>query len=236
MLPICHRHWTHDKFCWLKRSLWQYDFSFIDSQLENFTEEIRQELDQGVAEINSYTTAIAELNEKIVEASGDAETQPPNDLLDQRDELIRKLSELVSVSTVVQNDGSMNVFSGKGQALVLGQEASNLDVTQSYFGHFDITLTTSFSTSVITDNITGGSVGGLIDFQENMLEPVRNSLGRLAIGLAETFNEQHNLGMNIDGEIDVDFFTVGVPEVLPMGSSIISGGSNDCRSVGINDQ
>ena len=191
-------------------------FQFLDARLTELVNEVRTDINQNITEINSLAQAIADVNASIVTAQGDPGLQPPNDLLDQRDELIRQLSTFVSVETIEQNDGALNVFMGKGQSLVLGQTASTLAVTETYQEHFDITLTTPFASSIVTDNVSGGSVGGLLRFQDEMLEPARNSLGRLAIGLAETFNQQHNLGLTLDGGFNIDFFNAGTAEVISL--------------------
>jgi len=94
-----------------------------------------------------------------------------------------------------------------------------MSVSEPYSGHFEISLKDSFSNSVVTNSISGGVLGGLLNFQAQMLEPTRNDLGRLAIGLADTFNAQHRLGLNLDNEINTDFFNLAIPEVLPLASA-----------------
>lgn len=191
-------------------------FQFLDNRLDDLTSEIRVRLGNEIRDVNSLSQSLADINGRIVEAFGDIDTEPPNDLLDQRDELVRQLSELVSVNTVEQGDGAVSVFIGKGQALVLGTDAQRLTYSETYQGHFEVQLTGAFSSSTVTDNITGGSMGGLLRFQEEMLEPARNSLGRLAIGLADTLNDQHILGMSLDGDVNQTFFNVATPDVSPI--------------------
>ena len=72
-----------------------------------------------ITQINTLTTGIAKLNRQI--AAGLAATgQTPNTLMDQRDQLLDQLSQYVTVSTATQADGSMNVYIGTGQPLVIG--------------------------------------------------------------------------------------------------------------------
>ncbi len=194
-------------------------FQFLESRLTDLSGGIRTQLVDETSEINTLSQSIADINVRIVSAMGNRDTQPPNDLLDQRDEMIRQLSEFVAVTTVEQTDGAVNVFTGSGQSLVAGAVASTLQVTEPYQGHYEISITNSFGTSVITQNISGGSLGGLLDFQSQMLEPTINSLGRLAIGIADTFNDQHILGRNQDGQVNQTFFTVPTPVVTPLGSA-----------------
>ncbi len=194
-------------------------FQFLDQRLTDLGNEVKTQLTGDISEINTIAKSIADLNTRIVEATGIASGQPPNDLLDQREVLILDLAELVTVNTVEQTDGSLNIFVGKGLPLVIDKNASALGVTETYEGHYDISLVSQFNSSIITDSISGGSLGGQINFQTQMLEPAKNSLGRLAIGLADTFNEQHRLGTSLDGDVNTDFFNVGVPSVVALGTA-----------------
>jgi flagellar hook-associated protein 1 len=194
-------------------------FQFIDSRLTDLGNEVKIQLGEDVSDINTLAKSIADINSSIVAAIGSSGGQPPNDLLDQREVLILELSELVSVKTLEQSDGSLNVFIGKGLPLVINESASNLGITETYEGHYEITLADKFSSSLITNSITGGSLGGQINFQAQMLEPAKNALGRLAIGIADTFNDQHRLGASLDGDVNTPFFAVGTPTVAALGSA-----------------
>ncbi len=94
-------------------------------QVSSLDGNVNNALTAAVDEINSLASSIAGINQQIlnlgVSGSGGA-----NDLLDHRDELIRQLSEQVAVSTVAQNDGTVNVYIGNGQALVTGSNASGM--------------------------------------------------------------------------------------------------------------
>ncbi len=194
-------------------------FQFLDSRLSDLSSEIRTQLGNDIRDVNSLTSAIADMNLQIVQATGQAGGQPPNDLLDQRDLLVEKLSGYIGVSVVEQADASQNIFVGNGQPLVLGATSSSINANEPYSGHFDIQLTNAFGSADITAHIKGGSMGGTLDFQDQMLDPTRNALGRLALGLADTFNSQHRLGQSLDGDIDQDFFNLGLAEVLPLGTA-----------------
>lgn len=191
-------------------------FQFLDDRFSALGDGVRTQLDLDIDGLNSLASMIADMNTRIVSSQGG---QPSNDLLDQRDQLILELSELVSVSTVAQGNGAVNVFIGSGQPIVVESTTSTVSITEPYEGHFDLVLTDGITSTPITDNITGGSIGGLLDFQSQTLEPMHNSLGRLAIGLADTINDQHRLGMNMDGEVNQPFFNVGVPVVLTPGAA-----------------
>lgn len=188
-------------------------FQFLDQRMSVLSDELQNKLNDDISDVNNIARSIADINSRIVEATGVAAGQPPNDLLDQRDQLILDLSELVSVTTLEQNDGSMNVFIGQGQPLVIAKNANTLGLSEPYEGRFEVTMTDSFYSAIVTDSITGGSLGAGLNFQTTMLEPARNELGRVALGLAETFNDQHRLGISLDGDVDTPFFSVGTASV-----------------------
>ncbi len=194
-------------------------FQFLDSRMSDLSEEIRTLFINDVRDVNSLIGGISQINDRIVKAMGQSDGGAPNDLMDMRDKLIEDLSHYVNVNAVDQFDGSVNIFVGNGQPLVLGSRASQISANESYSGHFDITLASEFGTSDITDQIQGGSMAGTLSFQNDMLEPARNSLGRLALGLVDSFNSQHALGQSLDGDINQNFFSVGGPDVLPVGSA-----------------
>ena len=194
-------------------------FQFLDSRLADLSTEIRTQLGNDIRDVNSLISGIADMNDQVVKALGQANGQPPNDLLDKRDKLIEDLSGYISVNVVEQFDGSSNIFVGNGQPLVLGATPSRINASESYSGHFDISLTSAFGTADITSHVQGGSMGGTLDFQNQMLETTRNSLGRIALGIADTFNQQHRLGQGLDGDINQDFFNLGPAEVLPVGTA-----------------
>ncbi len=188
-------------------------FRNLDAQLDSLGNESNSKLGTLVAEINSLSAGIAEANRNIVDATAQGAGQPPNDLLDKRDTMINRLSELVSVRTVEQDDGAVNVFVGTGQALVTRYLASTLQVVPNDFDarRAEIAIGTGGSSAVVTDFLTGGELGAVLDFRDQVLNPARNALGRIATTLAGEFNAQHRLGMDLDGATGNDFFTTGAP-------------------------
>ena len=167
-----------------------------------------------VGEINELASAIADLNERIVAIQG-ATGQPPNDLLDRRDQALTSLAELVGVTAVPQDDGAVNVFIGSGQALVVGSRTQRLEVTRNRFDpeREEISLTTGGGLVEVTDFMRGGRLGGLLRVREEVVEPARNALGRLAAALALGVNRQHRLGQDLDGNAGGDLFALPQPKV-----------------------
>lgn len=190
-------------------------FQYLDRQLTDTRHEVNAQLGTQMEEVNSLSQAIADINKEIVVAVGRSGGQPPNDLLDTRDELVGRLSELVSVSTLAQDDGSLNVFIGNGQSLVTGFNAATLSVNGSPYDATEMRIYygTGATAADITDNVRGGKLGGLLQFREDILDPAQNDLGRIAVVLGTEFNLQHQLGMDLDGDLGGDFFSLAVPQV-----------------------
>jgi flagellar hook-associated protein 1 FlgK len=201
-------------------------FHSLDAYMTDLRSQIGRDFTNYVSEITSISQSVANINQRI-QAAGASSANPPNDLLDQRDHLIDQLSEYVNVSTVSQDDGSLNVFMGSGQALVIGSTTNALSVTNNLEASDQQELAinvTGGGTTQITDQVTGGKLGGLLRFRKEVLDPAQNSLGLVAIGLADAFNAQHQLGMDLDGDLGQDFFSMGSPEVLanPSNSGSVS--------------
>lgn len=185
-------------------------FQELDSQINALREGVNQNLSNVVGSINTLAAGIAKINESIVlSQGGNGGTSP--DLLDQRDQMVADLARKVPVSTLEQSDGTLTVFVGNGQTLVQGYKTYALETTRSASDSRKLDIRFAQNDSVVTDYLSGGEVGGLIAFQNQTLDPAQNKLGLMAVGLAKTFNDQHRLGMDFDGQLGGDFFEIGAP-------------------------
>jgi flagellar hook-associated protein 1 FlgK len=195
-------------------------FQSLDQQLNQLRDNVNNQLDSLSGEITSIASSIAEVNNDIVLNRSASGGQTPNDLLDKRDVLLNRLAEIVSVNTVPQDDGSLNVFIGNGQTLVSGNTTATVETTRNAFDRSqkEVTYTSGGTSYNVTEQLSGGIIGGLLEFRDQVLDPAQNSLGRLAIGLADTFNTQHQAGDDLNGNPGGLFFNDIVnnsPEVLP---------------------
>lgn len=180
-------------------------FNTLQGQLDGLDQEINQRLAQTADEVTRYAQAVADINERIVLAKGQSGGQPPNDLLDQRDALIKEIATRIGITTTEQDDGGINVFTGSGQALVLGRQANALTVGDDPYGSGRKELFFSGGQN-ITAQTSGGVIGGLLDFRRELLDPTKSDLGLMATGLAEAMNAQHAQGMDARGQLGGDFF------------------------------
>ena len=183
-------------------------FDVLYGRLLSQKQALDQDLQAQVAEINSYAQGIARLNQAIATAKGGSGSQQPNELLDQRDELLRKLSELTQVTAVNTGDGGVNVLIGKGQALVVGTRANSLttQVSPDDPQELQIALSEAGRTNEITSEMSGGSIGGLLRFRDTVLRDAFNSIGRVAIAVADAVNRQHQKGIDLEGNLGGLFF------------------------------
>ena len=215
-------------------------FNALGTQLDQLQADVNQQIARDVTEINRLSANIAELNGQIALAQSRANGAPPNDLLDARDEALRQLGEKVAIQTVAQNDGAVNVFVGTGQALVVGKTATPLTTVANAYDPARLEVAYgSPGGPLISNQITGGSLGGAIAFRRETLDVARNSLGQLAVAMAGTVNAQHRMGMDLDGQLGGDLFAVAAPAVLPhrdnSGSAILTAAINDPQAVTSSD-
>lgn len=186
-------------------------FQDISSQLDSIDQSLNTTVSSTVSDINTLTQRIAGLNNSISNAMNQGANNTPNDLLDQRDQALLELNKLVKVSTSANTDGSLNVFIGNGQALVLSAKSQDLQVVQNQFNPRQSEI--ALGNMNVTDNITGGTLGGTLSFRHDVLQPARQQLGLVATSLVQVFNAQHLQGVDLAGNPGGNFFTPVVPNV-----------------------
>jgi flagellar hook-associated protein 1 len=180
-----------------------------DSRLREMDADVNTRISGEARDITQLATDIAKLNENISSAAAGS-ANAPNDLLDQRDKLIDQLSAKIGVSVVADGD-ALNVFVGSGQPLVLGSTASQITTAPDAIDPERLTLAlkTPSGTVDLTRSVSGGTVGGLLDYRREMLDPARNDLGRITLAVVNQVNNQHHEGMDLNGNLGGDFFNVG---------------------------
>jgi flagellar hook-associated protein 1 FlgK len=183
-------------------------FQSLSGRLNEIRDGINSQITSNVTLINSYAQQIAQLNDKISAYSA-AGTAQPNDLLDQRDQLVLDLNKQVKATVVPGDNNSLTVSIGSGQPLVVGKQSYALAATPSPTdpNRLEVGYVTGSKISVLPESaLSGGQLGGLLDFRSSTLDPTQNALGRLALTLASTFNAQSRLGQDPSGSPGGDFF------------------------------
>jgi len=201
-------------------------FSSAAAQLDDIQSGVSQELGALVTQANEITRQIASVNDRIAVAQGSGHT--PNDLLDLRDRLLSDLSAMVQITTVAADDGSVAVFAGGGQRLVLGGQASQLQVAPDPYDSSRVALGILDGAAVrpLSASLVGaGSIGGLLRFQDEDLVQARTMLGQLGAAIAGSLNSQQSFGLDLGlpPGAGAPLFSIGAPQALPAASNARTG-------------
>jgi flagellar hook-associated protein 1 FlgK len=200
----------------------------MSGQLNDLYGSVNAQISDEVGTINGYAKQLADLNSQITSAQA-ATNQPPNDLLDMRDQLVSDLNKHIKVSTVEDSNGSFNVFVGNGMPLVVGPVVNKLVAINSSSDPERVVVGFQGQSGTVQELseslIDGGALGGLMKFRSNSLDGAANSLGQIAASLALTFNAQHALGQDLYGSNQTSgsafqsaFFQISQPKVLGDGA------------------
>ncbi|HFD13338.1 MAG TPA: flagellar hook-associated protein FlgK, partial [Crenotrichaceae bacterium] len=184
------------------------NFNSLGQRLDQLNSSLNGKLNTLTGKINSLSSGIADINQRIFQTQASGLSESSN-LLDQRDQMIQDLSELTSVTTVVQDDGAMNVFIGSGQAVVAGFDSFNLSTERNGFdpSRMEVMIDAAGGKVDISDLMKGsGEIGGVLDFRSQVLDETRNTLGMMAMGVTAAFNEQNRAGIDLNGQAGGDFF------------------------------
>lgn len=202
-------------------------FRTAAERLSDIEYTVNEQLKNNVVKINNIAQSIAAVNGEIAAAQGNG--QSPNDLLDQRDQLIRELNQYIQTSQIPADDGTVGVFVAGSQPLVMATTATelSLQVAKEFPGSGQMALYIQRQGTQVELNeqmLGGGEMQGLLRFANQDMAEGRNLLGRMAQGMAMTMNEQHKLGLTLDGEFGKDLFAV--PTSVPGYSSSATAAGN----------
>lgn len=208
-------------------------FNTVYEQVFQQNETVNTEMKNVASQITQLAEGIANLNDAIRAVSANNVGQLPNDLLDQRDEAVRQLAEMVGIQVIQESDLTFNIFVGNGQPLVIGGDSFEVASQTSVSGvsRNDIVLRSGPTEINITSQLSGGRLGGLLDVREELIDPIFNELGRLAIVLTDTFNSQHELGMDLNNQLGGMFFADFNSAVAE--SARVSSGNNNSGTAGL---
>jgi flagellar hook-associated protein 1 FlgK len=186
-------------------------FQNASGELNSLNTDVNSRITNDVTQINSIAKAISTLNNQIVTGTAQDGGQQPNELLDQRDQLVSNLSQLVGISTTTDPNGALNVFIGNGQPLVLQGQTTTLTTVPNQFNATQLEISNSASSAVISSNITSGDLGGLLAARSQVINPALNQLGQIATGLSQTVNAQQADGMDLSGNLGANIFSLSAP-------------------------
>jgi len=212
-----------------------------NSRLNEVRNDINTELAGSVNLVNTYAKQIASLNNSI-ETAISSNGNTPNDLMDQRDQLVTELSKQIKTTVVPQGQGSYNIYVGNGLPLVIGKSLMSLTTTSSPTDptRLEVAYQSSGKSTVLgTNSLPGGAIGGLLQFRAESLDPIQNQIGQIALVLGDTFNTQHQQGVDLNGNAGGNLFNLATPTVSASGnntgSAVVTSQIVDARAVTTSD-
>ncbi|MBC7955307.1 MAG: flagellar hook-associated protein FlgK [Cytophagales bacterium] len=193
-------------------------FKTAGEQLNTLQSGVSQDMKSAIASVNALATQVADLNKQISALKGSGHA--PNDLLDQRDLLVNEISSYINVSSISADDGTVGLFIGGGQSLVLGSTANALKGAPDLYDPAKTQLALregGVDRLVPTESIAGGTIAGLVRFQNEDLNAARNLLGQMAVAVSGAINQQQALGLDARQPAGAGspLFSVGAPRTLP---------------------
>lgn len=165
---------------------------YIDSQ----SSEIVSQEQAMVAQVNTLTSGIASYNQQITEAEANGDNASA--LYDARDQMVEQLSGIMDVQVNIDDEGNYDVTLQNGQPLVSGQESSTIELDTNADGTQSMSLTFAGTTSSM-DTDTGGSMGALFDYQNEVLTPLTGTINSMAEQFADAVNTQLAQGYDLNG-------------------------------------
>jgi len=190
-------------------------FQSTNSRLNEIRNDVNTELTANVNLVNTYAKQIASLNNAIENAVS-SDGNPPNDLMDQRDQLVTELSKQIKTTVVPQGAGSYNIYVGNGLPMVIGKTLMSLTTESSPTdpSQLEVSYQTSGKSTVLgASSLPGGAIGGLLQFRSESLDSVQNKVGQIALVLADTINTQHKLGVDLNGNPGGNVFNIPSPSI-----------------------
>lgn len=170
----------------------------LDSQVTRVTQEAVDDMRAQISEVNQLTSQLADLNQRITSEGGANGVAP--DLMDQRDNLLDRLSQYVDVRVLNRPDGSVGVVAGD-TLLVDGALHQDLAVGTVGAGWGPVSVSSGAAVDV-----GGGSLAALGELTQVRLPAVRAKLDQLAQALVTEVNSRHRAGYTLNGSTNVDFF------------------------------
>ncbi|MET3051292.1 flagellar hook-associated protein FlgK [Pseudomonas alkylphenolica] len=199
-------------------------FNTIANQLNEQNSNLNGNLTSMTDQVNKLSATIAQYNDQISQMQG-----TPNDLLDQRNEAVRQLSELVGTQ-VVEREGNLDIYLENGQPLVMGKTINTLQTVPSKNDPTRVSIQLNRGTTVmdVTSSLNGGEIGGLLRYRSEVLDPSLNELGRVALVMADQINRQLAQGIDKNGEFGAALFNnINSPELISQRSIAKAGNAGN---------
>jgi flagellar hook-associated protein 1 FlgK len=217
-------------------------FRNTGEQLSGLQSGVMLDMRSAITQVNSLAQQVGRLNEQISALKGSG--QPPNKLLDERDRIVSDIGKLINVTTQPAEDGSLGVFIGAGQNLVLGSVVNSLKIVSDTFdpAKAQVALRDGATDRMIpAASFSGGAISGLLRFQNEDLSEATRLLGQMATAISGALNQQQSLGLDLGQPASrgAPILSISGARVLPSwgnaGSAQLSAAVNDPAQVQASD-
>lgn len=195
------------------------------SNVNNGLTEIGQNVNQGIeslaTQINAYAQNIASLNQQIGIVQSAGGSGNPNALMDQRDAAVAELNKLVNVTVTTQDGNGYNLYIGNGLPLVTGTQATGMTISTNPADPTQSMPALKIGTNTVpldSSQISGGQLGGLLAFRDQVLVPTQRELGKIAYSMSTQVNAQSVQGYDLNGNVGTNFFNTP-PVQAPIANS-----------------
>ena len=180
-------------------------FNYLSSDLSQSRQDLDLAIQATVADINRLSEQLADLNEKII--SSEAGSLSANDYRDQRDLVLKELSELIDTNTFEDANGAVSVLVANGRPLVTAGQFWQLSTETNAAGLQDVVwVDQAGNTTNITTDISGGKLKGYLEVRDGIIVDYINRLDTLAQTLMTDVNSAHQSGFALDGSAGEVFF------------------------------
>ena len=175
-------------------------FHTMNSQLNNLSNDIYQEYVNQIEQFNSITQQLADIN--VLLGSAETENVQSASILDQRDALLTDLSKLADVKVSKNQSGQVmlsldsKVFLERTTVTTMSEPPMGTSLAQI-----------KWSEGSSNYALSGGSLGALVDFHDDVIPSYQEQLDHLAVGVATSTNKLHSQGYGLDGSTNTNFFT-----------------------------
>ncbi|MFP8965823.1 flagellar hook-associated protein FlgK [Pokkaliibacter sp. CJK22405] len=206
-------------------------FNQTNDLLVDQQKNVNDTITASVSSINDMTSSLAELNTQIANQSNLGNSVA--DLQDQRDELIRQLSEQIGVSTADAENGMTNIYLSNGTALVSGGTSTQLNVVSGEYDGSQLDITAGNSKTVISSSISGGSLGGALEYRDEILNPTINQVGQLAMAFTQNVNSTLQNGVDLDGNAGQSLFEPELSGSYTVSNRVLASSNNTGTGSGV---
>ena len=201
--------------------------------LQTIQHDVDARVEGAVEKINQLSARMVNLNEKIVQLEAGGHTA--SDYRDQRDLVLKEMSELIDISSFEDANGGVTVSVGSGQALVEGTHAYDLSTQLNASGFKDVVWLNDDGNAVtITDRISGGKLDGWLTARDVDIQNYLDQLDTLAQNLMQEVNSLHAAGYGLDGSTGNDFFTGSSAADMAVNAAIVNDTNLVAAAAGFN--